>query len=837
MAFMRATGMVFGGLMRTALTNERLFLMGITSIALSVASGWTTFEGMTNFTRSPVLCFLITFGVQGIMLVSSWMIGESSAISKKAPQTTEYPEYEPSPVKKAPSSFLKKLLLWVVFLFAMAISVFFSFDSLFSSIFSDDERQRAGEIRAQSQVSGVLTDLSKRVETRKFEAVDTLFKSEGWQEYNARMDKLAKIAREAPELVEQQLLSKMRGEQAEIARHQETLAQAKGQKAGIKAQQSKIEQNITRLKSDRPGLSAEVEQLRQQLREKQRLIDQTLAEAAKEARGIGATGREGEGPQLRALKKEERRLVAERDVLNTQKNLASTRLEQLDNNIAKLSQELALINGEVAKIEAKANVAQQFIDAQTKRQSATIVEDLSATASIDSLDEARDRFRQEPNQATFLSIQKNCTNLHNALAEVPKIAADIRSISCESGAAAATIAARIFTLQAAEKQLSANCTIGQGSEATRIDSLLKLGQNCIQGAGLPEQDANEFRSILSRINLNRDDKAKNFVVTLNAFDDGNWLAYLALGLAIAIDSLVFISGMIGAKTAAYENTGSPAEIMKYGLGMSTDIYGHEPNDIKTNKIFFRAISGPSPLPGYLAVIDMSNLQKDEKPHVNKVLAIAGENIRIDKHNPSAYHVEQTFYQNLARQVYLWDQFNGPKLEKPKLPKKAAKTKNRRTMQQQEPVKHSEGFFLGASKNAITKKGDKVSNFISTGPKQRDAVESDNIEEKTVVGETASSVPLIDRQDQKSIGFIQPKRWMKAIFQNTLKKDKQSDQSDNQASSKFEETEVMVESSDLGQNPAHNPASSLNNLIPEPPTNDNIVTTNVENKDVDSEKSS
>jgi hypothetical protein len=46
--------------------------------------------------------------------------------------------------------------------------------------------------------------------------------------------------------------------------------------------------------------------------------------------------------------------------------------------------------------------------------------------------------------------------------------------------------------------------------------------------------------------MNRDDKAHRFVVTWNAFLDGNRLAYLSLILAIGVDSLVFMSGLFGA---------------------------------------------------------------------------------------------------------------------------------------------------------------------------------------------------------------------------------------------------------------------------------------------------
>ena len=52
---------------------------------------------------------------------------------------------------------------------------------------------------------------------------------------------------------------------------------------------------------------------------------------------------------------------------------------------------------------------------------------------------------------------------------------------------------------------------------------------------------------LAAIEMNRDDRAHRFVVTWNAFLDGNRLAYLALILAIGVDSLVFMSGLFGAQ--------------------------------------------------------------------------------------------------------------------------------------------------------------------------------------------------------------------------------------------------------------------------------------------------
>ena len=71
--------------------------------------------------------------------------------------------------------------------------------------------------------------------------------------------------------------------------------------------------------------------------------------------------------------------------------------------------------------------------------------------------------------------------------------------------------------------------------------------SCLQDSGLISKDSADVGARLSAIDMNRDDKAHRFVVTWNAFLDGNRLAYLALMLAIGVDALVFMSGLFGAQ--------------------------------------------------------------------------------------------------------------------------------------------------------------------------------------------------------------------------------------------------------------------------------------------------
>src|SRR5262245_376371 len=61
------------------LSNWQLALLGATALALSLASGYTTFDGLRNFTSSPLLSALVAFGIQGVMLIVAWLIGETFA--------------------------------------------------------------------------------------------------------------------------------------------------------------------------------------------------------------------------------------------------------------------------------------------------------------------------------------------------------------------------------------------------------------------------------------------------------------------------------------------------------------------------------------------------------------------------------------------------------------------------------------------------------------------------------------------------------------------------------------------------------------------------------------
>jgi hypothetical protein len=81
---------------------------------------------------------------------------------------------------------------------------------------------------------------------------------------------------------------------------------------------------------------------------------------------------------------------------------------------------------------------------------------------------------------------------------------------------------------------------------TATDALYGFARKCLADSGLPARETDELRTKINFLELSRDDKAHPFVGTINAFNDGNRLAYLALAIAIAMDSLIFMSGLFAA---------------------------------------------------------------------------------------------------------------------------------------------------------------------------------------------------------------------------------------------------------------------------------------------------
>ncbi len=580
-------------------SSWQLALLGLTGLVLSLASGWTTWDGMRNFTGEPVLSFLITFGIQGVMLIVAWLIGESFAtgMNQRAREGAigvlgmataiiaavaivggvialavfGAPGFSSrnmafaaifigvvgfigamqtdvlQPYFQSSRVILKNAVLWVMFLACMTTSVFFSFDSLFSTIFPQQERIRAAELRAQNQVAGIISDIGSTIATRRLNEAESLFESEGWLKYETQLDNLGSSAQGAQDEIERYFVAQMEERRKAIEIQQQRRATAERSQVGLKANKVRLTEELSRLEASRPSALTAVEDQTRILVELQKELDEQKAKTLAEERGVEGSGKAGRGKFYRESRAAEARIRSQIEVARRRLASPEKELQKVDRRIGDIKAELVQVDADIARLSGEAQTADQRIAAAENRRATE--EDgmrIDPARVFPAFERAKVEFRQDPTVERLNSVQQQCTQLLNAMSSTPATKESVRSIDCDPKAASES-AAVVFALNAGAGLFAQNCAGGTKLEAQNsTDALFAFARQCLSDSGLPSDNTDALRNQINLAELNRDDKAHRFVVTWNAFQDGNRLAYLALAIAIAIDSLVFMSGLFGA---------------------------------------------------------------------------------------------------------------------------------------------------------------------------------------------------------------------------------------------------------------------------------------------------
>ena len=332
-------------------SNWRLALLGTTGLVLSAAAFWTTWDGMHNFTGEPVLSAMITFGIQGILLIVSWLIGESFASGMSASGTGKpnraaglavamavffgsvllvmaagvygatngitpanwiygltaaggllllgslFVKFQGgdvvTPYTQAVRVIAKNSMLWVMLLACMSMSVFFSFDSRFNAVFPKEERERVAELRATSQVTALLADINASILQQQAEQSEKLFTSAGWAAYEDQLNKLTLAAQGAQGEIETYFNQQIEQRNRANKEQQERIASAQAGQAGLAGRKQSLADELARLRSEQPALSAEYASKKGELDARMKEIDSKRVDAMAEDRGVDGADRGG----------------------------------------------------------------------------------------------------------------------------------------------------------------------------------------------------------------------------------------------------------------------------------------------------------------------------------------------------------------------------------------------------------------------------------------------------------------------------------------------------------------------------------------------------------------
>jgi hypothetical protein len=585
-------------------TNWQLAMLGTAAIVLSLAGGWTTWDGMTNFTGEPVLSLMFTFGIHGVMLIVAWLIGESFATGMSTVPRAGYARVTAplvvviglaivllagaatfyqwkygiaddywikglaaagavfgllglitvfartdivQPYAQALRIMAKNSMLWVMFLACMSTSVFFSFDSRFNVVFPKEQRERVSELRATNQVSALVADIGKTIAEQEATQTTALFQSEGWRAYETQLDRLASAAQGSTGEIEKYFNDQIELRNRGIKEQQERITTAQSGQAGIAGKKTSLTDELARLEADRSTLAADYAAAKTELDSRTKAIDAKRVEAMAESQGVEGTLKEGRGPVYRQIMGDLGKMQAAVKIQDDRVKDSKKRLDTAETRISQIKRELASIDGELAKYKGEeATAAERIRMSQENIAGQDAEQRVDPGRVLPAFETARAQFRQHPGAEGLAQVQQRCSQLYGAMFSADVTKPKVSGIDCDPKQATEA-ASTLFALQAGTKAFNANCVGGEKLAAQRsTDALFGFAVKCLSDSQLPSAQTDQLRQTIAFAEMNRDDKAHRFVVSWNAFQDGNRLAYLALAIAIGIDSLIFMTGLFGA---------------------------------------------------------------------------------------------------------------------------------------------------------------------------------------------------------------------------------------------------------------------------------------------------
>src|SRR5436190_136536 len=578
------------GIHKALTDNWQLTLLASTGIALSLASAYTTFDGLRNFTSAPLLSVFISFGVQGVMLIVAWLIGESFAVgmNQRASDGRRTRLVDASVGALLGVAFVGLTFYWVL--------------HQYNAVNLTNTGLRADMVRFADVSIYFLLALVL------FGMLAFGFRRGG--DLSTPYVQSARLIVKNAVLWVMFLASMAASVFFSFDSHFNAIFPAEARKRAAEI----------RTTNQIGGVVADIGQHKSELDGKAKEIDGKRVEGLAEDRGVEGTLKVGKGPVYRQRMAELNTLQDQYKIKQERTKDAQKRLVAVETRIAQIERELSTVDGDLAKLKGETETAEQRI----KNAQATNADDdgskLDPARVLPSFERARAAFRQQPDTERLGSLQMQCAHLVTAMASTPATKDRVRAIDCDPKQAAEA-AARVFALNAGLVAYQSNCAGGDKlAKLTTTDALLGFGRKCLQDSGLISTDSADIGARLSGIDMNRDDKAHRFVVTWNAFLDGNRLAYLSLVLAIGVDALVFMSGLFGAQALRSPLSDVPSPKARSAHQLEAIIEAALLPDIfKNARLVLRAMHPRQPVDGFTNEVRLDELDPDSAFQVRDVL--------------------------------------------------------------------------------------------------------------------------------------------------------------------------------------------------------------------------
>lgn len=644
---------------QSLMTNPTLTLIFCASLCLSLASGYTTWDGMTEFTNSAILSFLMTAGLQGLMLVLAWVVGKELVADDLYKQSFDGPADERSGKEKLRQYF--SFFIWrhkgliLSFVLCAGVSVFFSFDSFFRNIYSDTQRSLAATTAARTEVQIITGEVETALKQASRKAQQELVKSEQWKKLKQRLNALSLNTRKIEGL-------------ASLTQAKNT-AELAGTSAALKSAINLKTTELERFKTDEGKLSTSqtddvakvkletrLAGLYRQQKEQQKSIKTLTTEIEDEIKtGQGERG-SGCGPVCRAL---QGRLPALEKKLGTIKS----QIQKVENQKIETQSHTSITDAALAAIRTDIGTTETALGTLKSKLNQVARQQQGKTATVNfedrlkNLDLSIAQFELDSDQSALLAIRKTCTGVAEGIKALNLPGHSQEFNSCDVSQVATRVVAANFDQRI--MRTHAACSTDLSSKS--FEDVLSYGRGCLQVANLGKSLTRGYQRQLDRISLEYSSTAHPFERNLNAITSTNKLAILAVVLAVLIDLLIFMTGIFGARqtvgilaTSTRPKPLDQEHAVRWALGATTTLVGDEDEETLKAKIFLSYLEPITEIKdGFMCQI---NLRRVTPPYLELVNSVLNSGPFFERtEEPRIFLVSDTMYRHLTKIVFMFEE--------------------------------------------------------------------------------------------------------------------------------------------------------------------------------------
>ena len=422
---------------------------------------------------------------------------------------------------------------------------FLSFDALFSKIVPEAERDRLADLRSKTDVAAIVNKMQDATAQSRRQAARELLWGEEWLGFEEKLKQVRVAIHRVPQVATAKIAELRESELAEQRANDKALADLKIGKAEIERERQRVAARLEQARERSTQLRTELTKLGKAVFEIEREIVEKTAEADAEERGIGATSVRGRGPEFAGCRvrssgsRKKRRMwncaVTATASAAPKASMPSVSSRKKSPPWRSASSSSTAASDNSAQIPTRAPKAFRCRASNARSNNSTPTWRPAACASS--------RTRRGK---CSTRCRNQCAKGAGFVASFDSPTNTLEGNACSTASLQAA-AARLFALNEAKTALAQKCVSTNAAliNAT-VEGRLSFVRDCLNLSGLLPSEAKSIASDINALERERDDQAHRFRRDVQCLPRRQQLAFLALGIAAAVDVLVLASGLLGA---------------------------------------------------------------------------------------------------------------------------------------------------------------------------------------------------------------------------------------------------------------------------------------------------